>query len=81
MHSLEKLLYGATNIYRTKNYIVKQCMGIEYHNELENTLCSQDTYYKRTKARDKEYEKIFADKQNVNGKRIHSSMYSRTYID
>ena len=79
--SLEDLLSGSTNVYRTKKYIVKQCMGMEYHDELDNCFCSQDTFIKRNKARDKEYEKIFSFKQNINGRRIHSTMYSRTYID
>ena len=79
--SLEELLSGATNVYRTKIYIVKQCMGMEYHEELDNAFCSQDTFIKRNKARDKEYEKLFVDKQNINGRRIHSTMYSRVYID
>ena len=39
---------------------------------------SQDTFIKRNKIRDKEYEKIFSFKQNINGRRIHSTMYSRT---
>ena len=49
--SLEELLSGATNVYRTKKYIVKQCMGMEYHEELDNAFCSQDTFIKRNKAR------------------------------
>lgn len=79
--SLSTLLEGATNVYRTKKYIVKQCMGIEYHDQLDNAFCSQDTYYLRTKARDKEYEKIYFNKQNINGRRLHSTMFSRKYFD
>lgn len=78
---LEDLLDGFTNVYRTRRYIVKQCMGMEYHDELDNCFCSQDTFIKRNKARDREYERLFAEKKNINGKRIHSTMYSRTYID
>ena len=78
---LEDILYGATNVYRTKKYIVKQCMGMEYHEELDNCFCSQDTFIKRNKALDKEYERLFSYKQNIDGRRIHSTMYSRTYIE
>lgn len=81
MHNLDKMLEGATNIYRTKKYIVKQCMGMEYHDELYNVFCSQDTFIKRNKTRDKEYEKLFNIKQDLNGRRIHSSMYSRRYLN
>ena len=74
-------LEDATNIYRTKNYIVKQCIDIQTHYELNNVIASQDTFYRRTKARDKTYEKCFIDKQNINGKRLKTSMSSRTYVD
>lgn len=76
-----EFLENATNVYRTKHYIVKQCICIETHNELNNIIMSQDTFYKRTKKRDKIYEEVFADKQNINGKRLPSVMHSRTYVD
>ena len=80
MHNNE-MFENATNVYRTKNYIVKQCMKMEFNKELENCFCSHDTFILRTRTRAKEYEKIFADKQNIDGRRIHSTMYSRAYID
>lgn len=69
------------NIYRTRKYIVKQCMEIRFDSEENNTVCSYDTFYRRTKQRDKEYENFFKDRKNINGKRLSTSMYARTYVD
>ena len=70
-------LLGATNVYRTKNYIVKQRVTV--HTDADNTswLFSRDTYYCRTPRRDREYEAVFAGE----GKRIPSSMHIRMYIN
>jgi len=76
-----EFIENATNVYRTKKYIVVQIIDIEYHQSLNNNIYSQDTYYRRTKKRDKYYEKTFVDKININGKRLHSTSYSRKYID
>ena len=78
---LEIILEGASNVYRTEKFIVKQCLDMEYHDELDNAFCSQDTYVRRTKLRDREYERLFPNKNNPNGRRIHSTMYSRVYIE
>lgn len=71
----------ATNVYRTKFYIVRQCMGIKYSEEEDNVLFSHDTYYRRTKTRDREYEEYYRDRKKMNGKRLPSMMYSRQYVD
>ena len=73
-------LKGATNVYRTKQYIVKQILGIQYSQEENNVVFSRDTYYRRTPERDKEYEILFCLRRNVNGKRLPSTMYARIYI-
>lgn len=39
---------GATNVYRTKKYIVKQRIDVEVDTEDDNVLISYDTYYVRT---------------------------------
>ena len=41
---------GATNVYRTKKYIVKQRIDVEVDTEDDNVLISYDTYYVRTQA-------------------------------
>ena len=49
-----EFLKDATNVYRTKNYIVRQVIGLEYDSVEGANLCSYDTFYLRTKARDAE---------------------------
>ena len=46
-----------------------------------NVLISYDTYYVRTQKRDKEYEYGMSEKQNIDGKRMRTSMYARRYVE
>lgn len=81
MNSDRDFLYDANNVYRTKNFIVKQVIGVRLSDELNNVVFSFDTYYRRTKKRDKIYEKAFAERKNKDGKRLPTTMYARTYIE
>ena len=72
---------GATNVYRTENYIVKQVFGIQLDNKLGNVTMSYDTDYLRTPELDAIYEYMFSDTKNIDGKRLHTTMYVRTYIE
>lgn len=72
---------NATNVYRTKEFIVKQVFGISFGGVENNVAISRDTYYRRTKKRDAEYELIFCSRKNINGKRLPTTMYSREYVD
>ena len=74
-------LYDANNVYRTENFIVKQVIGVRLSDELNNVVFSFDTYYHRTKKRDKIYEKAFRERKNIDGKRLPTTMYARTYIE
>ena len=69
------------NIYRTRLHIVKQHVGIQFDNHEYNVVISHDIYYKRNKQRDKEYEFMFKDRKNIDGKRIKTSMYTKTYVE
>ena len=69
----------ATNVYRTRDYIVKQVIGIQFSCEENNVVFSRDTFYRRTAERDKEYEIIFCRRRNIDGKRLPSTMYAREY--
>lgn len=71
----------ATNIYRTKHYIVKQVLSMRFDKDSYNTLVSVDTFYLRTKERDAEFEYFFDFLKNPDGKRIKTAMSTRTYID
>jgi len=72
---------NATNVYRTRDYIVKQVVGIQYDNEQNNVVFSHDTFYRRTAERDREYEILFCHRKSIDGKRLPTTMYARTYID
>ena len=74
-------LYDANNVYRTRDYIVKQVIGVRLSDEFNNVVFSFDTYYHRTKKRDKIYEKAFAARKNIDGRRLPTTMYARTYIE
>ena len=78
--SVPEFLVDATNVYRTKVYIVKQQITL-HDSELGSYLLSRDTYYRCTDKRDREFEEAFAYRININGKRMPTSMYIRKYID
>ena len=70
----------ATNTYRTRDFIVKQNISIQSDNKNGTFLFSFDTYIARNKYRDKLYEKTFASRKNIDGCRLHSTVYKRKYI-
>ena len=72
---------GATNVYRTKHYIVKQVLGVKCENIEDNAIFSHDVYYARTKRRDIEYVLKFKNRRNIDGKRLPTTMYSRRYVE
>lgn len=70
-------LDNATNVYRTEEFIVSQHICFSSDGPGTTRILSEDTYYRRTKLRDLLYEKLFEN----DGKRLHSSMFVRTYIE
>lgn len=76
---LPDFVQGATNVYRTKSYIVKQNVSLGHQGLESTTLISRDTYYVRTPKRDAVYERIFEGNQNLEGRRIPTMAYFRTY--
>lgn len=78
---LPDFIIDADNVYRTKNYIIKQILVVDNKPVEENSIMSYDTFYKRNKKRDKQYEIVFSDKTHINGKRLPSTMCSRKYVD
>lgn len=69
------------NVYRTKDYIVKQNLFVVVNLENNNSILSIDTYFRRTLLRDAEYLLLYKDRKNIDGKRLPSNTYIRTYID
>ena len=74
---MPEFLENATNVYRTKKYIVKQDVYSEYDKRGNNRVFSKDIYYRWSKQLDKEIEYIFKDRDCVNGKRVYSTLYTR----
>lgn len=74
-------LSGATNVYRTDEYIVKQQIVYKTDEMLGAYLFSRDTYYRCTAKRIGEYEEAFAERINIDGTRIHATVYVRKYVD
>ena len=52
MKQRAEFLKGASNVYRTRHFIVRQRLGLLYNDEESNQLISRDTYYSRTPERD-----------------------------
>lgn len=71
----------ATNVYRTKNYIVVQDLTISVDEYDEPIVLSRDTYWQRTILRDWHYLVKFKERKHLDGKRLHSTTYTRKYID
>ena len=69
------------NVYRTRDYIVKQELYLIVVGEQNNAVLSVDTYYRRTLVRDNRYLLLYKDRKHSNGKRLPSNSYIRKYID
>ena len=69
------------NVYRTRDYIVKQELYLIVNAEQNNAVLSVDTYYRITLLRDSKYQLLYKDRKHIDGKRLPSNMYIRTYID
>ncbi|MBQ4099051.1 MAG: hypothetical protein IJC87_02865 [Clostridia bacterium] len=74
-------MVNATNVYRTKGFIVKQEIHIVADSSGASQEVSDDTYYKRTPEREIAYKTVYGKRKNKNGKRLPSTMYTRTYIE
>ena len=68
MNYVPDFMVDAMNIYRTRDFIVKQVIGISYSDVENIAVISNDTFYRRTKKRDREYERIFWERKHINGK-------------
>ena len=71
----------ADNAYRTKNYIVTQRIMFRQTDTDGAMLMSIEVFYKRNQERDAVFLKVFEKRINVDGKRLHSTMYTRSYVE
>ena len=81
MKMADEYLAQVTNVYRTREYIVFQEIGIIDEPEAGTYLYSYDTYHRRTMQKDREYEKAFKDRAHIDGNRIPVSTYVREYVE
>ena len=44
-------------------------------------IMSMEVFYKRNQERDAIYEKVFENRVKVDGKRLRSTMYTRSYVE
>ena len=79
MKQRAEFLKEASNVYRTRHFIVRQRLGLLYNDEESNQLISRDTYYARTPERDAEYEIRFHKRIKIDGKRIPTNVTVREY--
>lgn len=70
----------ATNVYRTKNYIVKQQLIIKDCGICGMQTFTSDTFYVRTPEREEIFNKLFKGCVFPEGKRLPATAYVRTYI-
>ena len=77
---IPEFMRNANNVYRTKNFIVKQEIAIGCDSVGMSAVLSRDTFYARTTVQDMEYEAYFSRRRYINGKRLPSTIYSRKYI-
>ena len=81
MNDRPEFMKGATNVYRTRDYIVKQVVGLKCDDNGNSVIVSHDTFYRRTRQRDREYETAFCVRTYIDGKRIRVFMSERRYVD
>lgn len=73
---------GASNVYRTKDFIVCQKLSFIRLSARNLLIMSEDIYFLRSEKRDYEYEFIFKPRgSKIDGKRIHTASYTRIYVD
>ena len=76
-----EFLHYADNVYRTKEFIVRQRVTFCVDDEGNNLLLSEDTYFARTPERDADFEFAFKLRKRLDGKRIRSASYTRQYVN
>ena len=76
---LPEFLIDATNVYRTKHFIVKQQVIFNSCGICGTQTVSNDIYYARTEERDAAFDALFGDSVFPEGKRLPTMSYMRSY--
>ena len=77
---IPEYLKDATNVYRTKKYIVRQIIRFEYDAREGANFCSYDTLYLRNEKRDADYEMTFKARRHMDGKRLRTGLCTSNYV-
>ena len=77
---IPEFLKDATNVYRTKKFIVRQIIALEYEPSEGANFCSYDTFFLRNAKRDAEYEMTFKARRVLDGKRLRTGLSASKYI-
>lgn len=75
-----EFLIGASNVYRTAKFIVRQHLFLIRNSEEGTYSLSCDTYFDRNAERDRAYECYFGERLRIDGKRVPSMLYARHYV-
>lgn len=76
---LPDFMTDATNLYRTKKFIVRQQFIFSNCGRCGTQTVSNDTYYARTPERDTAFDALFGDSVFPEGKRLPAMSYMRSY--
>ena len=77
----DDFLTRASNVYRTSEYIVRQCITVHSDEIFGTFLYSVDTFFRRTPKRDRQYEAAFEDLFYKDGSRVKTKMHTRKYVN
>ena len=75
-----EFLIGASNVYRTAKFIVRQHLFLTHNSDEGTYSLSCDTYFDRNAERDRAYEYYFDERLRIDGKRVPSMLYARHYV-
>ena len=76
-----EFLDKATNLYETKNYVVRQEISVEIINGV-TAVYSRDTFFAKTRLRMSQLGFLKVVRPSlVNAKRVPATMTTRTYVD
>lgn len=72
--------FRATNVYRTKNYIVRQVVLFGRNEMYGSQTLSVDTYFLRNQERDEQFDETCATDLFPDGRRLNATAYRRNYV-
>ena len=77
---IPEFLKDATNVYRTRKYIVRQIIVLKYDPSEGANFCSYDTLFLRNAKRDADYKMTFKARRHMDGKRLRTGLSTSSYV-